>query len=160
MRSPSDSERLALNDAWAPEAAAALPWTDRLLRQRLLGRLAGLRGGQLIVDDVTGSVELGVPGAGQSRPVRVCVRNLAFYRALAGNGSVGAGEAYGDGWWECDDLVGLIRLLARNRELVDGMERGMARLGSVAMRVLHACRRNTRAGSRRNIAAHYDLGND
>ncbi|WP_454674493.1 class I SAM-dependent methyltransferase [Achromobacter pestifer] len=160
MRSPSDSERLALNDAWAPEAAAALPWTDRLLRQRLLGRLAGLRGGQLIVDDVTGSVELGVPDAGQSRPVRVCVRNLAFYRALAGNGSVGAGEAYGDGWWECDDLVGLIRLLARNRELVDGMERGMARLGSVAMRVLHACRRNTRAGSRRNIAAHYDLGND
>lgn len=160
MRSPSDSERLALNDAWAPEAAAALPLTDRLLRQRLLGRLAGLRGGRLILDDAAGSVELGVPDVLQARPVRVCVRNPAFYRALAGNGSVGGGEAYGDGWWECDDLVGLIRLLARNRELVDGMERGMARLGSVAMRVLHACRRNTRAGSRRNIAAHYDLGND
>ena len=65
-----------------------------------------------------------------------------------------------DGLWRCSDLVGLVQLLVRNRDLLDGMETGLARLGGVAMKALHALRRNTRSGSRRNIAAHYDLGND
>jgi cyclopropane-fatty-acyl-phospholipid synthase len=65
-----------------------------------------------------------------------------------------------DGQWHCDNLVGLIQLLVRNRDLLDGMESGLARLGGMAMRGWHALRRNTRDGSRRNIAAHYDLGND
>jgi cyclopropane-fatty-acyl-phospholipid synthase len=62
--------------------------------------------------------------------------------------------------WECDDLVALVRLLARHRDLLDGVETGIARLGGMAMRGLHALKRNTRLGSRRNIAAHYDLGNE
>ncbi|NEL81725.1 MAG: SAM-dependent methyltransferase, partial [Xanthomonas perforans] len=53
----------------------------------------------------------------------------------------------------------LMRLLLRNRERLDAMETGTARLGGWAMRSLHAFARNTRSGSRRNIAAHYDLGN-
>jgi cyclopropane-fatty-acyl-phospholipid synthase len=65
-----------------------------------------------------------------------------------------------DGLWRCDDLVALVQLLVRNRDLLDGMETGLARLGSIAMRGLHALKRNTRLGSRRNIAAHYDLGNE
>ena len=83
----------------------------------------------------------------------------AFYRALAGNGSVGAAEAFMHGDWDCDDLVGLVQLLVRNRDLLDAMERGPARLGGLAMRGWNALRRNTRDGARRNIAAHYDLGN-
>lgn len=65
-----------------------------------------------------------------------------------------------DGHWRCNDLVALVRLLVRNRDLLDGMETGSAKLGSWVMKALHALRRNTRSGSRRNIAAHYDLGND
>jgi len=56
--------------------------------------------------------------------------------------------------------AGLSQLLVRNRDVLDGMETGIARLGGMAMRAVHALRRNTRGGSRRNIAAHYDLGND
>lgn len=101
---------------------------------------------------------------GQDAPgattVHVRVHDLRFYRALALNGSVGAGEAFGDGHWDSDDLVGLVRLLVRNRALLDGMEGGAARLGGMAMRALHALRPNDRRGARRNIAAHYDLGND
>ena len=92
--------------------------------------------------------------------VRLHVKDAGFYRQVAGNGSVGAGEAYMDGQWSCDDLVALMRLLVRNRDLLDGMETGVARLGGYAMKALHAFRRNTRLGSRKNIAAHYDLGND
>jgi cyclopropane-fatty-acyl-phospholipid synthase len=131
---------------------------DRALRQRLLATLDGLEGGTVTVRDALGTVTLGE--AGGAIAVAMEVKDPGFYRALAGNGSVGAGEAYMDGLWTCDDLVGLVRLLVRNRDHLDAMETGLARLGGWAMRVLHAFNRNTRSGSQRNIAAHYDLGND
>ena len=130
----------------------------RFLRQRLLERLAGFGHGHLEVRDALGSMEFGHAGDGPG--VTLEVLDPGFYRALAGNGSVGAGEAYMDGLWRCSDLVGLVRLLVRNRDLLDGMETGSARLGGLAMKALHLLRRNTRSGSRRNIAAHYDLGNE
>ena len=131
---------------------------DRFLRDRLVAQLDGMRDGCLVLRDACGTLELGDPAS--DLRVHVIVLDPAFYRAVAGNGSVGAGEAYMDGMWRCDDLVGLIRLLVRNRDLLDGMETGLARLGGIAMRALHSLNRNTRDGARRNIAAHYDLGNE
>ena len=131
---------------------------DRFLRQRLLQRLAGFGHGHLRVNDALGGAEFGRAGDGPA--VVIDVLDPGFYRALAGNGSVGAGEAYMDGLWRCSDLVALVRLLVRNRDLLDGMETGSARLGGLAMKAIHLLRRNTRSGSRRNIAAHYDLGNE
>ncbi len=131
---------------------------DRYLRQQMINRLAALRGGELRLIDGMGDVRLGEPSDGGLRAT-LRVHSPEFYRCVAGNGSVGAGEAYMDGLWRCDDLVALMRLLVRNRDLLDGLEGGLARLGGIAMRALHALRRNTRTGSRRNISAHYDLGN-
>lgn len=134
---------------------------DRMLRQRLLAQMRGLRHGRLLLQDALGTVVLGTPASGHAElVVHVEVLDPGFYRALATHGSVGAGEAYMDGLWHCNDLVGLIRLLVRNRDLLDGMETGWARLGGMALRAWHALKRNTLNGSRRNIAAHYDLGND
>jgi cyclopropane-fatty-acyl-phospholipid synthase len=138
--------------------ASAFGAFDKFLRQRVLQRLSALGHGHLLVNDALGSAEFGRAGDGPA--VVLDVLDPGFYRALAGNGSVGAGEAYMDGQWRCSDLVALVQLLVRNRDLLDGMETGSARLGGLAMQALHALRRNTRAGSRRNIAAHYDLGND
>jgi len=133
----------------------------RFLRRLLLARMEGMRHGRLVIDDPLGRVFLGESmDAHPDLVVHVKVDDLAFYRAVAANGSVGAGEAFMDGLWRCDDLVGLIRLLVRNRDRLDSMESGLARLGGLAMKSWHALRRNTREGSRRNIAAHYDLGND
>jgi cyclopropane-fatty-acyl-phospholipid synthase len=131
---------------------------DRLLRQRLIAQFVELRGGRLLLRDALGEVALGRDSDGIV--VRLEVKDAAFYRAVAANGSVGAGEAYMDDLWDCDDLVALMRLLVRNRDVLDGMETGLARLGGLAMRGWNALRRNTRDGSRRNIAAHYDLGNE
>jgi len=141
-----------------PSRAGAL---DGMLRAQLLRRLDGLQHGQLmLVEDGIEQV-FGKAAVGQAALVaRVEVIDPAFYRAVAANGSVGAGEAWMDGLWRSDDLVALIQLLVRNRDMVDGMEGGLARLGGMAMRAWHSMRRNTRSGSRRNIAAHYDLGND
>ena len=138
--------------------ASAFGAFDRFLRQRLLERLSGFGHGHLEVRDALGTIAVGRAGDGPT--VTLEVLDPGFYRALAGNGSVGAGEAYMDGLWRCNDLVGLVQLLVRNRDLLDGMETGLARLGGVAMKAIHLLRRNTRSGSRRNIAAHYDLGNE
>jgi len=140
------------------EDSARFGVLDRALRQRLLATLDGLRGGTVTVHDGLGTVTVGEPSGELAVTMRIT--DPAFYRALAANGSVGAGEAYMDGLWTCDDLVALVRLLVRNRDRLDAMETGLARLGGWAMRVLHAFKRNTRLGSQRNIAAHYDLGND
>jgi len=134
---------------------------DRLtcaLRSGVLRQLAALRHGHVTLEDSGGSSEFGVHEA----PLRahVQVRDADFYRHLALRGSVGAAEAYMEGLWDSNDLVSLVRILVANRELLDGLEGGAARLAGWALRAAHAFRRNTRKGSRRNIAAHYDLGNE
>ena len=142
-----------------PAAHAAAPTAlDAWLRRRVLRSLAPLRHGGLVLEDAWGRQRLGV--ADGAHPVHVRVTDPRFYRALALGGSVAAGEAYGDGLWHSDDPVALVRLLLRNRDLLDAMESGSARPASVALRAWHALRGNTRAGARRNVSAHYDLGND
>lgn len=141
--------------------SSRLGTVDRFLRRQLLDQLAQLRHGRVLLSDDGEQLEFGEAAA--SHPdlqIRMEILDPAFYRAVATNGSVGAGEAYMDGLWRCDNLVGLVQLLVRNRDMLDGMETGLARLGGMAMRGWHALRRNTHGGSRRNIAAHYDLGND
>jgi cyclopropane-fatty-acyl-phospholipid synthase len=136
-------------------------WVDRLARDRVLALVHGLQDGALQIRE--GRHEHGAaPSAHAGQLLRACVRvhDPAFYRRVALNGSVGAAEAYMDGLWDCDDLVALVRILVRNRERLDAMERGTARIGAGVMRAWCALRRNTHAGSRRNIAAHYDLGNE
>lgn len=127
-----------------------------LTRHTVLARLQGLSHGSLYIEDA-GQRWL----FGKGLPlIELRVLDPAFWPAVAFGGSVGAGEAYMEGLWECDDLVGLTRLLLRNRAVLEGMERGLARLSAPLRWLRHRLNRNSRAGSRRNIAAHYDLGND
>ena len=76
---------VTLDEASAPPGAL-----DRFLRRRLLAQLAQLRGGSVALEDAGGTVVLGEPGAGGLH-ARVRVLDPRFYRALAANGSVGAG---------------------------------------------------------------------
>ena len=134
---------------------------DRWLRTRLLERLSGLRHGRLRLIDALGETSLGDDTPRSGAPdVRLTVLDPDAYARIATGGSVGAAEAYMDGQWRCDDLVGLVRLLVLNRDLLDAMEGGVARLSGWLLKGVHALRRNTRSGSRKNIEAHYDLGND
>jgi cyclopropane-fatty-acyl-phospholipid synthase len=132
---------------------------DGWLRRRLLDRLAALEHGRLVIDDAFGGATLGRAERAFA-DVRLKIFDPATYWKLALRGSVGAGEAYADGLWGCDDLVGCVRLLVRNRSLLDSFEKGGARLGGWLLRAWHALNRNSHEGSRRNIAAHYDLGNE
>ncbi len=83
-----------------------------------------------------------------------------FWRRLLLGGGIGAAEAYADGLWRTDDLTSLLRVMARNLESTGRLEAGLAHLRGLLDRGLHLLRRNSPSGSRRNIAAHYDLGNE
>lgn len=87
------------------------------------------------------------------------VLNPQMWTLVATNGSVGVAEGFMDGHWVVDDLVALVRIFVRNRDILDRMEGGLARLGQWLLRAWHQRRRNTETGSRRNISAHYDLSN-
>ena len=80
-----------------------------------------------------------------------------FARVLA-RGDIGFAEAYLEGWWESPDLTGVLALLARNREVLTRAVYGSWRQ-LLSARMRHWFNRNSRAGSKRNIMAHYDLGN-
>ena len=125
------------------------------LWQRLLARLlAHLDHGTLTIEDrQTTSFGTGGPH------VRITVRSPRFYRRVVLGGTVGAGESYVDGDWDCDDLVGLVRMFIANRSALEQVDGAGAALSGLADFVGHLGRRNSMAGSRRNISAHYDLSN-
>ncbi|WP_372717485.1 class I SAM-dependent methyltransferase [Novipirellula sp.] len=88
------------------------------------------------------------------------VNDMRFYRAVALGGSMGAGESYRDGYWSCDNLVALIQIFSRNMQASSDLGGFWNSLLDLGRKVTHRINRNTRTGSRRNIAAHYDLSND
>jgi len=129
-----------------------------LARRLVFARLATLRAGLLRIREGNAAYEFGVPRSGIEATVTVL--DPAFYAEIAFGGSVGAGESYMLGHWRADDLTALMRLLLRNAHAIDAMETGLARVSQPLRIAAHWLHRNTRAGSRRNISAHYDLGND
>jgi cyclopropane-fatty-acyl-phospholipid synthase len=88
------------------------------------------------------------------------VHDPRFWAEVAWGGSVGAGEAYMLGYWSADDLAAALRIFAVNTAAMDALETGLARLSAPLRAAMHWKARNTRDGSRRNIAAHYDVGNE
>ncbi|MCE9634270.1 MAG: cyclopropane-fatty-acyl-phospholipid synthase family protein [Planctomycetes bacterium] len=90
----------------------------------------------------------------------ITVHDPDLWTAVALRGTVGAGESYMAGDWAADDLVAVIRLFVINRDVMESMEGGLASLARPFLRLFARKRDNTHEGSRRNIAAHYDLGND
>jgi cyclopropane-fatty-acyl-phospholipid synthase len=131
-----------------------------LAERALDHRLAGLRAGRLVLRYGETTRWYGDPTVPPERAAEVRVLDRRAYRAIALGGAVGAGEAYAEGWWTSPDLTAVIRLLVRNRDALDGLERGVAAAIQPLRRAWHALNRNSRRGSRRNISAHYDLGND
>jgi cyclopropane-fatty-acyl-phospholipid synthase len=133
---------------------------QRVAKRALLAALARLRHGVLRIEDDEGVREFGAPCADFPEPIRLDVDDPAFWPAVVLGGSVGGGHSYVRGDWRASDLVGLLRMLLQNESVLHGFDAGLGRLGESLRRVAHRFRRNDLSGSRRNIRAHYDLGND
>ena len=145
--------------AGGPPARGGAERDARLSRRLVLRALRGIDGGEIELREGARSFVLGRADA--ARPLRavIDVRSPRFYRQLL-RGSVGLGESYVDGLWECSDLVALTRIAARNAGKLDRLRRLAAPLLLPVQRGARWLSRNTPRRSRRQIAAHYDLGNE
>jgi cyclopropane-fatty-acyl-phospholipid synthase len=130
---------------------------DAIARAGVGQVLSRVRNGEIEVVEGSRSRSFGEPGADLRATVRV--NDPAAWRGPL-RGSVGLGESYVDGLWETDDLVTLIRIAARELRELDGWRGVIARPRGLWHRLRGLVPENTRAGARRNISAHYDLGND
>ena len=132
---------------------------NMLLRKAMLDKFACLENAVLTIKDPLGEFVLGSEGA-DGLSARIEVLDMSFYRQVALGGSIGAAESYMDQYWQANDLCRVIQIFVRNRDLLNSMESGLAILANQLLKVWHFSNRNSQQGSRKNIAAHYDLGNE
>lgn len=140
----------------------------KLARQLVLSKLNNLRVGKLTLIErhKVGTQEsfqthvFGEKTVDFQVEAQITVHHPQFYCDLAFGGSIGAGESYILEYWSSNSLTNVIRIMARNADLMDNMESGVAKITVPVRKALHWLNRNSKQGSRRNIAAHYDIGND
>lgn len=131
----------------------------RFFRRAMIGALEEISWGSITVRDGDWEGRAGNPsGAGPA--VTVEVRNPWAWAYLALGADIGAGQGYFTGMWDTPDLRTLLRILARNQSAMRRLERDWTAVSFPLYRLLHRLRSNTRRGSQRNIAAHYDLSNE
>ena len=115
---------------------------------------------------MSGSLAFVTPAGGELRLVgekpgpsaRILIHDFHFMRRVLGSGDIGFAEGYMAGEWDTPNLSALLEVLTLNMDRLQRMLKSNPAARAVN-RVRHALRANTRAGARRNIHAHYDLGN-
>ncbi len=133
-------------------AAQPMPASAKII----LKLLAKLQHGALRLRTPGGEVlYFGTTGA----PVSLELHTWDLFTAAMRSGDIGFAESYIDGSWSTDNLTGLIALLVRNRAAMESLVYG-SWWGSLFYRVKHFMNRNSKSGSRKNIHAHYDIGNE
>ncbi|MET0499213.1 MAG: cyclopropane-fatty-acyl-phospholipid synthase family protein [Steroidobacteraceae bacterium] len=131
----------------------------RLGRKLLFAQLERIEHGEIRIVDRHGERRFGRRHDGCQLVATLHVNHHQLYADAAFAGTVGAGEAYIRGLWHCDDLTALVRIFILNRSVMEGMDSRWAFLSAPLRKVFHLLNSNSREGSARNIAAHYDLGN-
>ena len=151
------SQETLLNDSARPRRLAAPASARRVLR--LLDRLPQ---GQLTLQLPDGeTLQLGHPAPAGEAPLRaqLVVHDWQVFERTVKSGDIGLAESYIDGQWDTPDLAALLRLCIVNRGHIEQLVYGRW-WGRLLYRLKHLRQRNSRAGSEKNIHAHYDLGND
>lgn len=141
------------------QGALALSGADRLARKIVIGVLQQLSGCGLAVSEERGET-YHFGDKSSELQAQLLVKHQGFYKRLLDGGSIAAGEAYMDGWWDSPDLTKVVQVLARNLPILDKIEAKVGWLTALKNKWLHTSRRNSKQASKRNILAHYDLGND
>ncbi|MBT8096820.1 MAG: class I SAM-dependent methyltransferase [Woeseia sp.] len=133
---------------------------DRLARRKVLKRLAGTKDGSLRLVEGKRECVFGDVTQDDALQAEVHVHDPRFYSDVAFAGAIGAGEAFIQGYWDSPDLTKVVRVLLRNRHVLENLNTGFARMTKPLQKVFHWLNKNSHKGSRRNISAHYDIGND
>lgn len=134
-------------------------WLTRQAKSLILRGLSGLQGGQLILHDGAERYLFGQVDTAAPLVAEITVLDRQFYRQVILGGSLGAAESHLAGQWHSPHMEAVIRLLARNLPWLDRIEQRFAWATWPLRRWISWRDRNSLQGSKRNIMAHYDLGN-
>jgi len=131
-----------------------------LARKLLFKRLEQLPKGQLCIEDHEGKQVYGETGSTVSLSANMIIHDHSAYQDIAFGGSIGGAEAYMQGKWSTSNLVDLVRLMCVNIDFLNSMDDDRFFVKRLIDRIYHWVNRNSRNGSKQNIAAHYDLSNE
>ena len=140
--------------------AGTLSWSQSVARTLVLNKLAKVPHGGLRIDEPDGNTVLLGDSHNSQAIGHIVLTDWCTYSMMMSGGAMGAAEAFMEQSWSSPDLVKVIRYFAANVDAIQALEGGFAALSKPALRMLHRYNRNSLQGSRRNISAHYDLGND
>ena len=156
----SNSSELTASSLSLPREDSRLPALQTLARRVCLRLLANIQCGSLVIHDGGETFHFGTTGDPAQPHAEVHVHDRGLYRMMLAGGSIASGEAYMQGLWTSPNLVAVMRLFSANLPTLEMLEARQSWLVRLGLKLSHALKRNTHSGSRRNISAHYDLGND
>ncbi len=135
-------------------------WLDDIAMSILLKKLEKIETGLLQVYANGMLYEFGNANIKSDIHAVIRVQDKRAFRAIVAGGEPAAGKTYIDGWWTSDDLIEVLRIFTINRNALFGFKHGVASFAKTVNRFSNKILRNTLSGSKRNIKAHYDIGND
>lgn len=134
--------------------------TDRIARETLFRLLGKVEIGSLTIHEGPQSYHFGEHDDPAHPHAEIHIHDAAVYAQVLSGGSLGAGEAYIKARWSSPDPVQVTRLFSANMAAMEGLDSGQSRIALLLLKIGHWLKRNTQRGSRENITAHYDLGNE
>lgn len=140
--------------------AKGVSLNHRIAKKMVLSVFEHLALGHLIVTDGVERLTYGQAPEETDLVAEVNVHDELIYSEIAYGGAIGSGESYMEGHWSSPDLAKVTQLFVRNLPVLDAMDAKQSWLSRALLKTYHWFNRNTVDGSRKNISAHYDLGND
>ncbi|NOU50316.1 class I SAM-dependent methyltransferase [Pseudoalteromonas sp. JBTF-M23] len=135
-----------------------LSWPEKLYSKLVFSAFNSIETGHLTV--LMGGERYEFGNREDALSCTITIVDSAMFKMFALGGSVGAGEAYIEGYWRCSNLTALIEIFAINQAQLDAFERKFSFLTGFVNKLKHLKNKNSKSGSKKNIAAHYDLGNE
>ena len=152
------SNTIALSRPQTP--TSSYRWIDQLAKKIFLSKFSQLTHGMITVREGHTEYVFGNQDSDLAAHAIVLVHEASFYSDIIFGGTVGSGEAYMARSWDCHELTDLVRIILRNEHLLSSIDGGFGKLMLPLHKAFHFMHRNSLSGSRKNIGAHYDLGND
>lgn len=132
----------------------------KVSREAIFKVFSRLEIGSLTLHDGQATHHFGTPGLPGEPQAEIHINNPAVYAQLLTDGAIAAGEAYIQGRWSSPAPTEVTRLFSANMPMLKSLDARQSWTMKLALKLAHRLNRNTHKGSKENIAAHYDLGNE
>jgi len=135
-------------------------WIDQFAKKIFHAKFSEITQGRITVREGHTERSFGREDKDYALHATIIVHEASFYSDVIFGGTVGSGEAYMARSWDCHELTDLVRIIVRNEHVLSSIDGGFGKLMLPLHKLFHLLHRNSLSGSRKNIGAHYDLGND